>query len=68
MTGTRAGSRSRSRVRDPRTEGREPADSPQNPLIALGHILLGVTLSCLIATLIFMAVIGVIAGAIYLTK
>lgn len=69
MSSRRAGSGARPRSRDPRAAApREEGTGAQNPLVAGAQILLGLTLSCLIALLVFMAVIGVVAAMIYLTR
>lgn len=74
MTGTRPGSRSHSRARDPRSRDPRarsrprPGGGAQNPLVAAGQILLGLTLSCLVAALVFAALIGLVAAVVYLAK
>ena len=77
MTGHGGGSRAGSRARKPvraTPRGRGPA-KPQGrgpvketPLVAFGQILLGLSLSCLIAVLIGCAIVGVVFGVAYMLK
>lgn len=64
--GSRSGARARKPTRAAAPQGREPRK--ETPLVAAGQILLGLTLSCLIAGLIAFAVIGVVFGIVYVLK
>jgi hypothetical protein len=64
--GSRSGARARKPIRPVAPQGREPGK--EKPLVAVGQILLGLSLSCLIAMVIGVALIGVVAGIAYLLK
>lgn len=64
--GPRSGARARKPIRPTAPQGRAPGK--ETPLVAAGQILLGLSLSCLIAMLIACAVIGVVFGVVYLFK
>ena len=63
--GPRAGSRARKPIRAA-PQGREPVK--ETPLVAAGQILLGLSLSCLIAVLVGCALIGVVFAVVYIFK
>ena len=73
MSSRRAAPPARSRARAARPEsprGRASGDGSgsESPLVAVGHILLGLSLSCLMAMVLFVALIGVAAAVVYLSR